>query len=102
MFRESPTRRSPHDQEQGWLRWQVVDDLTFRGTWAQGVAGFPVCNGPVTAQTPDGSHHLGAVTYHDIRASWKVPVSTPFTLSAGVNSVFDKDPPVCLSCSLNG
>ncbi|WP_295941646.1 TonB-dependent receptor, partial [uncultured Xanthomonas sp.] len=24
------------------------------------------------------------------------------TLSGGVNNVFDKDPPICLSCSLNG
>jgi iron complex outermembrane receptor protein len=48
------------------------------------------------------SHHLGAVTYNDIRASWKVPVSTPFSVSAGVNNLFAKDPPICLSCSLNG
>ena len=23
-------------------------------------------------------------------------------LSVGINNVFDKDPPICLSCSLNG
>jgi iron complex outermembrane receptor protein len=65
-------------------------------------AGFEVCNGPVSERTPDGSHHLGAVTYHDIRASWKLPTSTPFTVSAGINNMFAKDPPICLSCSLNG
>ncbi|HSE12503.1 MAG TPA: TonB-dependent receptor, partial [Rudaea sp.] len=67
-----------------------------------GAAGFPICKGPASDQFPDGSNHLGAVTYHDIRASWKVPVSTPLTISAGVNNLFAKDPPVCLSCSLNG
>jgi len=92
------------------LNWAVAD---WSATWSMRYisdltedcgagAGFPVCNGPVTAQTADGSHHLGAVTYHDIRASWKVPVSTPFTVSAGINNMFAKDPPVCLSCSLNG
>ena len=65
-------------------------------------AGFPVCNGPVTPATPNGSHKLGTVTYGDVRASWKVPVELPFTVSAGINNVWGKDPPVCLSCSLNG
>jgi len=59
-------------------------------------SGFGICDGP------DNTHHLGAVTYNDIRASWKVPVSTPFSVSAGINNLFAKDPPVCLSCSLNG
>jgi iron complex outermembrane receptor protein len=65
-------------------------------------AGFPICNGPVSAATPNGSHHLGAVTYHDVRASWKTPLATPLTVSAGINNVWSKDPPVCVSCSLNG
>jgi iron complex outermembrane receptor protein len=64
--------------------------------------GFPICGGAATAQFPDGSNRLGATTYHDVRASWNVPVSMPLTVSAGVNNVFAKDPPVCLSCSLNG
>ena len=92
------------------LNWQLEN---WSATWSMryisdltedcaAVAGFPVCNGPVTADTPDGSHHLGAVTYHDIRATWRVPVATPFTVSAGINNLFAKDPPICLSCSLNG
>ncbi|MBU6199435.1 MAG: TonB-dependent receptor [Xanthomonadaceae bacterium] len=64
--------------------------------------GFPICHGAPTAQFPDGSNHLGATTYNDVRASWNVPVSMPLTVSAGVNNVFAKDPPICLSCSLNG
>lgn len=64
--------------------------------------GFPICTGASTAQFPDGQNRLGATTYHDLRASWNVPVSMPLTFSAGVNNVFAKDPPVCLSCSLNG
>ena len=37
-----------------------------------------------------------------MRASWNVPVGKPLTFSAGINNIFDHDPPVCLSCSLNG
>ncbi len=67
-----------------------------------GAAGFPICPNPPSAKFPDGSHKLGAVTYQDVRLSWKTPLETPLTVSAGVNNVWAKDPPVCLSCSLNG
>ncbi|QBB72175.1 TonB-dependent receptor [Pseudolysobacter antarcticus] len=56
----------------------------------------------VAPNRPDGTNRLGATTYHDIRASWKVPVKFNMLISAGVNNLLDKDPPVCLSCSLNG
>ncbi|MFO1507755.1 MAG: TonB-dependent receptor [Lysobacterales bacterium] len=66
-------------------------------------AGFPICEHPdPTPRYPDGSNRLGATTYHDVRASWNVPVGKPLTFSAGINNIFDHDPPVCLSCSLNG
>jgi len=67
-----------------------------------GAGGFPICGGAPSAQFPDGSNRLGGTAYQDVRASWKVPVSTPLTVSGGVNNVFAKDPPICLSCSLNG
>ncbi len=28
--------------------------------------------------------------------------ATDMSISVGVNNIFDKDPPICLSCSLNG
>jgi iron complex outermembrane receptor protein len=31
-----------------------------------------------------------------------VPTATPFTVSGGINNLFAKAPPYCLSCSLNG
>ncbi|HEV7490721.1 MAG TPA: TonB-dependent receptor [Rhodanobacteraceae bacterium] len=67
-------------------------------------AGFDVCDSPddLSGGRTNGTHHLGAVTYHDIRASWKVPVQYDFSVAGGINNVFAKDPPVCLSCSLNG
>lgn len=66
-------------------------------------AGFPVCGNPTTsAQFPDGSNHLGATTYNDARLSWKLPIKLPVTISGGINNILDRDPPTCLSCSLNG
>ncbi len=68
-----------------------------------GAGGFPICtNQASSAQFPDGSHKLGGTTYDDVRVSWKVPTELPFTVAGGINNVFAHDPPVCLSCSLNG
>ena len=63
---------------------------------------MPCCPNPASAQFPNGSHELGSVTYGDVRASWKTPLATPLTVTGGVRNVWAKDPPVCLSCSLNG
>ena len=53
---------------------------------------------------PTASTHLGAVTYHDLQVSWRTGghSSRAWSLIGGVNNLTDKDPPVCLSCSLNG
>lgn len=60
-----------------------------------------VCSDPNAAGT-GGFNHLGATTFHDARVNWKLPTAFDFTLSAGVNNIFGKDPPICVSCSLNG
>ena len=69
-----------------------------------GAAGFPICNEPdnLGSGRTDGTHVLGATTFNDVRVSWKVPVRFNMSISGGINNVFAKDPPVCLSCSLNG
>jgi len=46
---------------------------------------------------------LGSVVYHDMQFSWKNALALEgLKLSLGGNNVFGKDPPVCVSCSLNG
>lgn len=69
-----------------------------------GAAGFPICSRPneVTPTRPNGTHHLGATTYQDLRASWKLPLSLDLTITAGINNLWNRQPPICLSCSLNG
>ena len=91
-----------------WMSGDWNAGYTFRYMSAltedcAGGAGFDVCRNPTpTNQFPDGSNKLGAATYQDVRLSWKVPVTTPFTVTAGINNVWGKEAPYCLSCSLNG
>ena len=60
-------------------------------------AGFPICrNDPAP-----GQNRLGAITFHDVQVGYKVDWMRGLQLLAGVNNVFGKDPPVCLSCNLN-
>lgn len=60
--------------------------------------GFPqLCSDPDSA-----TNRLGAVVYNDARVSYKLPAKVDATVAAGINNVFDKAPPDCLSCSLNG
>jgi iron complex outermembrane receptor protein len=73
---------------------RYISDLTES---CAGAEGYPIC-GNIAANT----NHLGATTYHDVRASWKLPTSVSLTISGGINNVFNKEPPICLSCSLNG
>lgn len=74
------------------LTEQCNPDLTGAGA---------VCSNPLPDQS-GGTNHLGATAYNDARVNWKVPTSFDFTVSAGVNNIFDRDPPICVSCSLNG
>ncbi|MBL0162210.1 MAG: TonB-dependent receptor [Xanthomonadales bacterium] len=49
-----------------------------------------------------GTNHLGATTFHDLRASWKLPTDMNFVIAGGINNITSKSPPICQSCSLNG
>lgn len=63
-----------------------------------GANGFAICTDSVADQ-----HWLGATTYHDAQVSWRTDAwMKGVKVSVGVNNVFDKNPPVCLSCTLNG
>lgn len=93
----------------GWSARWTVRYLSSLKEDCGAAAGFPICADNVNAaesniapNRPNGTNRLGATTYHDVRASWKVPVKLNLVLSAGINNVFAKDAPICLSCSLNG
>ncbi|KGO97823.1 TonB-dependent receptor [Novilysobacter defluvii] len=58
---------------------------------------FPVCSDPA-----NGTNTLEATTYHDVQLGYRFDVLRGLQLTAGANNIFDEDPPLCLSCSLNG
>ena len=58
---------------------------------------FAVCSDPAT-----GTNVLAATTYNDLQVGYKFDLFKGLQLTAGANNVFDEDPPICLSCSLNG
>jgi iron complex outermembrane recepter protein len=61
------------------------------------IAEVPGCLNPEQVNT------LGATTYHDMQVSWKDAFSLEgLRLAVGANNVFGKEPPVCVTCSLNG
>jgi iron complex outermembrane receptor protein len=45
---------------------------------------------------------LDATTYHDLQVAYRFADWNDFRITLGVNNLADKDPPICLSCSLNG
>jgi len=52
---------------------------------------------------PVGQHSLPSTVYHDVQLGWNNAFGADgLKLSAGVNNLFDKDPPVCVTCTLNG
>lgn len=85
------------DFEASWTL-RHVSDLTER---CGSAASFEVCSDrriPVT----DSTNRLGSTTYHDLQVGWKLPWGESTKLSLGVNNAFGKEPPICLSCTLNG
>jgi iron complex outermembrane receptor protein len=60
-------------------------------------AELPVCSDPA-----QGRNRLGSVTVHDLQLGWFAPWLQRGRLAIGGNNLFDRDPPPCLSCSLNG
>ena len=61
------------------------------------VPNAPGCMGGVEFNT------LGSTTFWDMQVSWKNAFSVEkLQVSLGANNIFGKEPPVCLTCSLNG
>jgi iron complex outermembrane recepter protein len=66
------------------------------------------CNSAVISNVPgclnpSSTNVLGSVTYHDVQFAWKNAFTMEgLKLSVGANNVFGKEPPICMTCSLNG
>ena len=65
------------------------------------------CNNAITTNTPGclggvQYNKLGSTTYHDFQVAWTDAFIEGLKLTAGANNVWGKEPPVCITCSLNG
>jgi len=76
--------------------WRVRHLSSLRESCGNAVD-FAVCTDPVADR-----HELGSMTYSDVQLGYRFEWQDGLQVTAGVNNLFDKDPPVCLSCSLNG
>ena len=60
------------------------------------------CPAGLPCSMPGVRNELGAVTYHDLQVAWRPTFMDGLRLSVGANNLFGKEPPPCLTCSLNG
>ena len=89
--RGSPDQAYPKFKGQATLDWDIgAFTAAFTGRYIDGVT--EIQNGNKLNSRFYGDVQLG------FRPSW---VDERFGLTVGVNNVFDKDPPACISCSLN-
>jgi iron complex outermembrane receptor protein len=62
-----------------------------------------LCSDPASVEA-DSKNRLGTMVYNDLQLGYDLgrvwDIDT--VLKFGVNNLFDRDPPICLSCSLNG
>jgi iron complex outermembrane recepter protein len=86
-----------------WTRgpWSVAWTIRYIDELREscgGANGFDICD-----DSANDLNTLDAMTYHDLQLSWQsMAWLDGFRLSVGVNNLTGEDPPICLSCSLNG
>jgi iron complex outermembrane receptor protein len=61
-----------------------------------------VCSDPNFTDNSMSLNKLGSTVYHDVQISFGPPQIQNLQLTLGILNLTDKDPPICLSCSLNG
>jgi iron complex outermembrane recepter protein len=90
-----------------WLYKQLDLTLTTRYIHSlteecRELSDFPgTCSNP----NPDdnlSTNKLSATVYNDLQVVWSPEFDRQLTVTAGVNNLFNRDPPACFSCSLNG
>jgi iron complex outermembrane receptor protein len=79
----------------GSWTWRHISELTEN---CGDAAGFP----GVCTDDANGRNTLNAANFNDAQLGYRFGVLKGLEVTAGVNNLFDEDPPICLSCSLNG
>ncbi|HWU86426.1 MAG TPA: TonB-dependent receptor [Kofleriaceae bacterium] len=60
------------------------------------------CSKIVQDDLAASTNHLGATVYNDVQVVWSPEFAPKLSVTAGVNNLLNREPPVCYSCSLNG
>ncbi|HEX6930300.1 MAG TPA: TonB-dependent receptor [Gammaproteobacteria bacterium] len=61
-----------------------------------------LCSNPNIDNQNLSTNELDATLYNDVLVTYRLGGNENFTVGLGVNNLLDQDPPICLSCSLNG
>ena len=107
----TPERAFPRFKSQlaiGWLYNRF--DFTLTTRYISGVteecldlADFEgTCSAPDPENDLESKNRLRPTVYNDLQVVWSPAQQPRLTVTAGINNLFDVDPPVCYSCSLNG
>jgi iron complex outermembrane receptor protein len=91
----------------GWLYKQLEVTLTTRYIHSTIENCAAPQNTPGTCSDPNpdfnlSTNKLGITVYNDAQLVWSPDFDHGLTITAGVNNIFNRDPPTCYSCSLNG
>ncbi|MGS1017581.1 TonB-dependent receptor domain-containing protein [Allosphingosinicella humi] len=89
--RGSPDQAFPKYKSTAILDWSLGDfAASLTGRYIRGV------------REPDDNNKLGSRLYTDVQLRWTPDfMDEAFGFAIGVNNLFDKDPPPCISCGLN-
>lgn len=92
----------------GWTM-RYIDSLvercsdSFDNNPTLSLTALGLCSDPNPTNPALSLDKLGATTYHDLQVGWSQAFGLDgLRLTLSANNAFDKDPRVCLSCSLNG
>ena len=78
------TWNAPHDLQLS-ATWRFIGGAEFEGDSDQPTIGGNTTPDPI-------AHRVGAVSYFDLAANWNV--NERLAIRAGINNIFDKDPPL--------
>jgi iron complex outermembrane receptor protein len=107
----TPERAFPRLKSQLALGWQYDEfDTTLTTRYIHSMTescvdftGYPTtCSDFNKTDDTLSTNHLGVTVYNDIQVVWSPQFDHGLTVTAGVDNLFNVNPPACFSCSLNG
>jgi len=88
----------------GWAKgdWTAAWNVRYISAVTEDCANASVV-GVEGCETRSDHHELDSTIYNDVQLTWDNSFGLKgLSLSAGVNNLFDQDPPICFTCTLNG